>query len=125
MSTYYLPRIPILFDVVKGLKLEGAYETETESTTVNNACITDGANSLWAARSRRGYTTFARFGLNFVEDILSALSDHFDTEFVSEHEEEDFQEILEDRYPEDFIVIPAPTDDNPGPWKKLYPRVKR
>lgn len=121
MSTDYLPKTPIPFDLIKGLRLKGVWECQTEHTTPDNACLTDGDNYLWATRAENGGTTFTRFSTNLVHDILETLSAHFGVEFVSEHEEPEFSELVEGAYREDFITIPLPTDENPGPWRKVYP----
>ena len=92
MSTDYLPRHPIPFEQIKGIELETVKEHITENTTPDKCCLTDGDNYLWSSKSASGFTTFTRFGANSAEDILDALADHFNTEFVSEHDE-DWEEL--------------------------------
>lgn len=122
MSTNYLPRTPIPFNEVKGLDIGGIREEETEDTTPDNCCLTDGDNCLWAVKTSFNFTWFSRYGRNFVGGILEVLSGHFDTEFVSEHDD-DWKEVLNLQSVEglDHITIPLPTPENPGPWKQVYP----
>lgn len=93
MSTDYLPRAPILFGQVKGISIEGVHEHQAEDTTLDNACLTDGKNYLWAVKTSTNFTWFSRYGRNSVDDILDALAEHFNTEFISEHDD-DWGEVL-------------------------------
>lgn len=121
MSTDYLPRPPILFDQVKGLDISGIHEHQTKDTTPDKCCLTDGESYLWAVKTSFGYTWFSRYGRNFVDDILDTLAEHFETEFVSEHDD-DWEEVLSQCVEGlDYITIQLPTPDDPGPWKQVYP----
>lgn len=123
MSTNYLPRKKIPYTEVRNLKLEGISieKAEEPPRSLDEGCLlNDGRNCLWAYAATNGGTAFTRYGRNDVEAILEMLTEHFGTELLSEHSE-DFLGLVDAEYRDDFVTIQLPTDDNPGPWKKVWP----
>jgi len=104
MSTYYLPNTPIPFEQVRKLALPNATVKETKRTTEDNVCLTDGRNCLWARRSKKGFTTFARYGDNDESQIIEELQSHFGVWMISEHDKE-WKQTMERDYREDYITI--------------------
>jgi hypothetical protein len=110
MSTYYVPNPPIKFnkidnirkEVAKLFELRGPHEAKDE--TEDQICFTDGDNFLWATQTKKGLTTFARYGGNNVESLLETLEEIAEVVFVSEHDEE-WEELRDKHYSDAYTVI--------------------
>ncbi len=120
MSTDYIPQQSIPFNQIKELNLGVVHEEPCDRSTEDKVVITDGKNYLWAYKTHDDNTVFSRYGANDASQIIQALEDHFGTELVSEFEDE-FDAMVDERYSDDFVKIPLPTDENRGLWKRIWP----
>lgn len=126
MSVDYIPRKAIPYaEILKLRELKDTFLKVQEAVDpkhdINEACVlTDGVNYLWVFCTVGKNCTFYAYGLNDPGDIFDYLETLFGTNFVSEYDDE-FSDLVDKEYSEDFFTIPLPTDENPGPWKKLYP----
>src|SRR6516165_7790930 len=58
-----------------------------DETTETKRCLTDGRNYLWVYINNEGFVAcFSRYGGNAPGKILSAITDAFDTDIVSEYQ---------------------------------------
>lgn len=127
MSTDYIPRKKIPYNEIRDLNVEGIkiQEAGEPKHSLDEACVlTDGENYLWARACKDGSTTFTRYGGNFVDGVIEVLEEHFGVELISEYDD-DFHDLVNEHYRNDFITIQLPTADNPGPWKKIWPPEER
>lgn len=123
MSVDYLPEKKISYNEVMNLAIAGItiQEAKDPPHPLEEACVlTDGKDYLWAYAMKNGGSSFTAFGSNNPDNILELLSAHFKTDFVSEYDDK-FHELVDSQYREDFITIQFPTDENPGPWTKVWP----
>jgi len=90
MSIDFRPLTPIrMADLFDGrLEDVGVHEHNSEGTTPDERCLTDGVNFLWAFSNAEGLvSTFTRWAPNgSPEHILRAIAGTFDVDIVSEHE---------------------------------------
>ena len=96
MSICYRTREKVAFRTLLGNLPDSVRVDETAENTEHQKCITDGVNWVWAYTAGDGKeTSFTKYGSNFADDILEAISDQIGTEIISEHHP-DFDEDNDD-----------------------------
>lgn len=125
MSVDYVPRGRIDYD--KLLEIAGTSDvvkvveaTDPPHPISEAFVLFDGNDYVWARRSLGGNTHFSKYGMNNPEKILSWIEGVFGVSLASEYDD-DYDGILDWGYPDEHVHIQLPTDDNPGPWRKVYP----
>lgn len=89
MSTYYRPTEPIPLQAIKDSK----YLADDREFTVHNDrkmqyfCC-EGSCIHYALDKQKNVIDLFRYGCNNADDILDPLSDEFEVDFISEHDEE-------------------------------------
>jgi len=91
MSTSY--RLDIPFQEVKNrVESLGLFiDYSAPSSDEDSFCITDGDSYLWCYNNSTT-SELTRYGANNVSNILELLSDAFNTEIISEHDEGFFED---------------------------------
>jgi hypothetical protein len=85
-----------------GFKLPEGASGKIPGTTDALRCLTDGTNYMWVEISKRGFVaSISRFGDNNPNNILNAVAEEFDTDLVSDHDPEFWEQ-----YEGEVIVIP-------------------
>jgi hypothetical protein len=89
MSTDFRPLTPIrMADLFDGrLENVGVLEHQSEDTTSDCKCMTDGRNFVYVSGDDEGFVLhFTRYGMNAPQRILRAIAREFGVDIVSEHE---------------------------------------
>jgi hypothetical protein len=72
-----------------GFELSAGASGKLPGTTEHRRCLTDGTNYMWVEISKRGFVaSITRYGLNGAQTILEAIAQEFDTDIISEHDAE-------------------------------------
>ena len=96
MSICYRTREKVAFRALLGNLPDSVRVDETAENTEHQQCITDGVNWVWAYTAGDGSeTSFTKYGSNFADDILEAVSDQIGVEIISEYHP-DFDEHNDD-----------------------------
>lgn len=88
MSTCYLPTNVISLTRLRSeLPRTGLREDMDTRSSSDAMWLTDGRDRLWAFQRTENITAFVRYGKNNVENLLTRLSEYFETEFFPEYDE--------------------------------------
>ena len=85
--------------VLKAAKKHGITESKTKDSSTTQFCLTDGESYLWAYCDEQGNNVdFCRYGANYgAEDaILAPISEELQTDYLSEHDDEYWEDVEDD-----------------------------
>jgi hypothetical protein len=72
-----------------GVELAPGASGKLPGTTEHSRCLSDGTNYVWVQISKRGFVALiTRYGLNDAQTILDAIAQEFETDIISEHDAE-------------------------------------